>query len=203
MTDWGRSRRAALMLAIGPVVIATAACASSTATIPSAAPSPSAASTTIAPGVSVDTSELALPPYSVSASNPLPNGTSVRKIVADFIDDDVIENTAIERQDPGLLPYADTGNVLLAEQQEITTDTSGGIAVLNIRDVVANIDLGSKSDPNNPSANIAVVVQGDESREERVGTGKAKRTTHDFDELIWLVWSPARSRYLLCDTANS
>jgi hypothetical protein len=191
------------MLVVGPVVIWTAACASSTATIPSATPSPSAALTTIAPGVSVNSSKLALPPYSVSASNPLPNGTSAKKIVADFIDDDVIENAAIVRKDPELLAYADTGNVLLAEQQEIASDSSGRISVLNIRDVVANIELGSKSDPNDPSANIAVIAQGRESREERVGTAPASRNTHDFDVLTWVVWSPARARYLLCDTASA
>jgi hypothetical protein len=191
------------MLGLGPVAIWTAACAGSTATIPSATPSPSAASTTIAPGVSVNSSELALPPYSISTSNPLPAGISARNVVAAFVDDDLIENAAIERKDAGLLHYAASGNVLLAEQQEITADSSDDITVLRIRDAITNIQLGSKADPNNFAADIAVIVQGQESRDERLGKAAVKRTTHHFDILIWLVWSPTQSRYLLCDTATA
>jgi hypothetical protein len=185
------------------MVLGTAACASSTAKIPPATPSPSAASTTIAPGVKVDPSELALPPYSVSTSNPLPEDISARKVAADFVEDDLIENAAIERKDAGLLIYAASGNALLAEQQEIMADSSGDITVLRIRDAVANIQLGTKADPNNRSANIAVIVQGQETRQQRAGKAAVSRMTHHFDLLLWLVWSPAQSRYLLCDTATA
>jgi hypothetical protein len=139
----------------------------------------------------------------VSTSNPLPEGISARKVAADFVEDDLIENAAIERKDAGLLTYAASGNALLAEQQEITADSSGDIMVLSIRDAVANIQLGSKADPNNPSADIAVIVEGQETRQQHAGKAAVSRMTHHFDLLLWLVWSPAQSRYLLCDTATA
>jgi hypothetical protein len=191
------------MLVVGPVVIWTAACASSTATIPSATPSPSAASTTIAPGVSVDPSELALPPYSVSTSDPLPSGISAKRVASDVIVDDLIENEALQRANPSLLQYADSGDALQSEIQEIAANRSSNISVLKIRDVVTSIQLGSKSDPNNASAQIAAIVEGKEATEQRVGAGPLDRTTTTFDVLVWLVWSPTRTRYLLCDTASA
>jgi len=133
----------------------------------------------------------------------LPSGISARNVVADFVEDDLIENAAIEKRDASLLTYATSGNALAAEQQEITADSSGDITVLRIRDAVFNIQVGSKADPNNPSAGIAVIVQGQESREQRVRKAAVDSRTHDFDVLIWLVWSPAHSRYLLCDTATA
>jgi hypothetical protein len=203
VTDWGRSRRAALMLVVGPVIIWTAACANSTSTIPSATPSPSAASTTIAPGVTVDSSELALPPYSVSASNPLPTGISAKRVASAVIVDDLIENEALQRADPSLLEYADSGDALESETQEIAANKSGNISVLKIRDAVTSIQLGSKSDPNNAAAQIAAIVEGRETQEQRVGTGAINHATTPFDVLVWLVWSPTQARYLLCDTASA
>jgi hypothetical protein len=203
VTDWGRSRRAALMLGIGPVVIWTAACASSTATIPSATPSPSAASTTIAPGLSVNPSELALPPYSVSASNPLPSGISAKQVVSDVIIDDLIENAALERAAPELLMYSDTGDALQSEKQDIASNKSRNTTVLRIQDAVTSIQLGSKSDPNNASAQIAAIVEGVETQEKRVSPGTLDHTRQSFDVLVWLVWSPTQARYLLCDTASA
>lgn len=203
MTDWGRSRRAALMLVAGPVVLWTAACASSTATIPSAAPSPSAVSTTIAPGVSVKTSELALPPYSVSAANPLPSGISAKRVASDVIVDDLIENEALQRANPSLLQYADSGDALQSETQEIAADKSGDITVLKVQDAVTSIQLGRKSDPSNASAQIAAIVEGKETQEQRVGAGALDNTKKTFDVLVWLVWSPTQARYLLCDTAST
>lgn len=202
MTDWGRSRRAALMLVLGPLVIWAAACASSTATIPSATPSPSAATTTIAPGVSVKTSELTLPPYSVSTSDPLPSGTSAKRVASDVIIDDLIENEAVQSANPSLLQYADSGGALQSETQEIAADKSGNISVLKVRDAVTSIQLGSKSDPNNASVQIAAIVDGTETLEQRVSTGALDRTEKTFDVLVWLVWSPTQARYLLCDTAS-
>lgn len=203
MAGWGRSRRIALVVGSGLVVVWTAACASAPAKIPSASATPTAAPTTIAPGVAVSPSELTLPPYTLSTSNPLPAGVSAQRVVKDVVIDDLIENAALERRDPGLLAYSDTGDLLQAEQQEISTNTSGNIKVLSIRDNITSIQLGSKADPNNSSAQTAIIVQGTEIREQRTGSGPRDHTSRQFQVLLWVVWSPADSRYLLCDTANA
>ncbi|HVB53742.1 MAG TPA: hypothetical protein VNF24_06075 [Candidatus Acidoferrales bacterium] len=124
-------------------------------------------------------------------------------MVKDVVIDDLIENAALERRDPGLLAYSDTGDLLQAEQQEISTNTSGNIKVLSIRDNITSIQLGSKADPNNSSAQTAIIVQGTEIREQRTGSGPRDHTSRQFQVLLWVVWSPADSRYLLCDTANA
>lgn len=191
------------MVGSGLVVVWTAACASAPAKIPSASATPTAAPTTIAPGVAVSPSELTLPPYTLSTSNPLPAGVSAQRVVKDVVIDDLIENAALERRDPGLLAYSDTGDLLQAEQQEISTNTSGNIKVLSIRDNITSIQLGSKADPNNSSAQTAIIVQGTEIREQRTGSGPRDHTSRQFQVLLWVVWSPADSRYLLCDTANA
>jgi hypothetical protein len=139
----------------------------------------------------------------VSTSNPLPAGVSAREVVADVIIDDLIENEALERANPALLGYADTGNVLQSERQEIAADSSGDITVLSIQDAVNSIQLGSKADPNNPSASIAAIVEGKEAQRERIGTAAIHHTKQSFDVLLWLVWSPTQARYLLCDTASA
>jgi hypothetical protein len=151
----------------------------------------------------VDSSELALPPYSVSASNPLPTGISAKRVASAVIVDDLIENEALQRADPSLLEYADSGDALESETQEIAANKSGNISVLKIRDAVTSIQLGSKSDPNNAAAQIAAIVEGRETQEQRVGTGAINHATTPFDVLVWLVWSPTQARYLLCDTASA
>jgi hypothetical protein len=189
------------MLVIGPVVIGTAACASSTATIPSGAPSPSAASTTIAPGVSVKTSELALPPYSVSASNPLPSGISARKVIRDFISDNLIENTAIERRNPQLLQYGVTGGLLTIDNSTITRDEATGSQILNIDDSILSLAIGSEPDPNDSAATIALNVEGVEETSTRNVQGKVSRHVDDFHVLIWVVWAETLDKYLRCDVS--
>lgn len=201
MTDWGRSRRAALMLVLGPIVLGTAACASSTATIPPATPSPSAASTTIAPGVKVNPSELALPPYAISASNPLPSGTSARKVVRDFIADNLIENRAIERRDPQLLQYAVTGGLLTLDNATIAHDRATGTRLLSIDDSISSLALGSESDPNDSAAKIALNVEGIEHTTMRAAHGKVSHRLDDFHVIIWVVWSEAMNKYLRCDVS--
>ncbi|NNM96013.1 MAG: hypothetical protein HKL89_00155, partial [Candidatus Dormibacteraeota bacterium] len=47
-------------------------------------------------------------------SHPLPSGVSAAQVVKDVQIDNLLENIAIERQDPGLLQYADSGDWLLA-----------------------------------------------------------------------------------------
>ena len=203
VTGWGRSRRAALTVGLGLMVVWTAACASAPAKIPPATMRPSAAPTTIAPGVSVSPSELALPPYSVSTSNPLPAGVNPKRVVRDVVIDDLIENAALERRDPGLLAYSDTGDLLQSERQEIATDKSDDLTVLSIRDTITGIQVGSKADPNNPSAQMAIIVKGTETREQRTGSEAVDHSTRHFQVLLWVVWSPTQTRYLLCDTANA
>jgi hypothetical protein len=185
------------------MVVWTAACASAPAKIPPATMRPSAAPTTIAPGVSVSQSELALPPYSVSTSNPLPAGVNPKRVVRDVVIDDLIENAALERRDAGLLAYSDTGDLLQSERQEIATDKSDGLTVLSIRDTITGIQVGSKADPNNPSAQMAIIVKGTETREQRTGSEAVDHSTRHFQVLLWVVWSPTQTRYLLCDTANA
>jgi hypothetical protein len=201
VTDWGRSRRAALLLGLGPIVMLTAACASSTAAIPSATPSPSAASTTIAPGVSVDPSELALPPYSVSTSNPLPPGVSARKVVRDFIADNLIENRAIERGDLQLLQYAVTGGQLTIDNVTIARDQATDSRILSIDDSISSLAIGSEPDPNDSAAGIALNVQGNEQTTTRSAEGKVSHRLDDFHVIIWVVWSDAMNKYLRCDVS--
>jgi hypothetical protein len=185
------------------MVVWTAACASAPARIPSASATPSATPTTIAPDVSVNPSELVLPPYTVSTANPLPAGVSAKRVVQDVVIDDLIENAAIERQEPGLLAYSDTGDLLEAEQQEIATNSSNNVRVLDIRDSITSVQVGSKADPNNSLATMATIVQGTEYREQRTGSGAPASTSQKFQVLLWVVWSPAETRYLLCDTARA
>jgi hypothetical protein len=189
-------------MGLGMVVVWTAACAGAPARIPSAAATPSAAPTTIAPGVSVNPSQLVLPPYTASTSNPLPAGVSAQRVVKDVVIDDLIENAALERRDPGLLAYSDAGDLLRSEQQEIATDISDKVTVLNIRDEITSVQVGSKADPNNSSAQMATIVQGMEIRNQSTGTGSPTSSSQQFQVLLWVVWSPTQSRYLLCDTAD-
>lgn len=203
MTGWGRSQRSALSFGLGMMVVWTAACGSAPARIPSASATPSATPTAIAPGVSVNPPALVLPPYTVSTSNPPPAGVSAKRVVKDVVIDDLIENAAIERRDPGLLAYSDTGDLLKAEQQEIATNSSSNVRVLDIRDTITSIQVGSKVDPNNSLATMATIVQGTEHREQRTDSGAPASTSQKFQVLLWVVWSPTDTRYLLCDTASA
>lgn len=121
----------------------------------------------------------------------------------DVVIDDLIENAALERQDSALLAYSDTGDRLQAEQQEISTDTADKITVLSIVDDISSIQVGSKADPNNASAQVAAIVQGKETREQRIGSDPRTHSMKSFQVLLWILWSPAQMRYLLCDTADA
>lgn len=202
VAGWGRSRRAVMMVGLGIAAMWTAACASSPTPIPVASATPTASPTTIAPGVAVSPSLLALPPYSISPSNPLPADISAALVVKDIIVDDLVENAALERRDPALLAFADSGDVLALDQQQIATNASGGIRVLTVADIVSNMELGARPDPNNSSSTVAVVVQGTETTSERVGSGTPRRTSQNFKVLIWVIWSPDESRYLQCDVST-
>lgn len=203
MTAWGRSRRAALGLGSGMALLGMAACSSPPAKIPAATPTPSSAPTSIAPGVSVSPAELALPPYSVSISNPLPAGVSATRVVRDVVLDNLIENAALMRREAGLLKYSDVGNLLTSEQQEITADVSANVQVLRVADTITSVQVGSKADPNNPAAQIATIVQGTETRTQRTGVLRSVSSTRRFQVLLWVVWAPAEHRYLLCDSADA
>ncbi len=171
--------------------------------IPKASPTPKPVTTALAPGVRVADSELQLPAYTVSVSHPLPSGVSAALVVKDVQIDNLLENFAIERQDPGLLQYADSGDWLLALRSEISHDKAKGMTVVSVTDNVASIHVGFQTDPNNPSATAAVIVVGSESQIGRLGNGALTTKKTRFDVLRWLVWSQEAGRYVTCDTASS
>ncbi len=203
VTGWGRSWSAGLSVGLGLTVSLIAACASPPAKIPFASPSPSEAATTIAPGVEASPSQLQLPPYTVSITNPLPAGISPTQVVTDVVVDNLIENAALEKGDPNLLADADTGDLLESEQQDLATSGSDRIKVLMVQDDISSVQLGSKGDPNDVSANIAAIVEGSETRQVRDAAGVVTSKTAQFDVLLWAVWAPTLNRYLLCDEAAS
>jgi hypothetical protein len=185
------------------MVVWTAACASAPAKIPSASAKPSPKATLIAPGVSVNPALLILPPFTVSTTNPLPAGVSAKQVVRDVLIDNLIENAAVVTSRASLLAYADAGNLLTSEQQEISSDQAGNVQVLEIHDKFTNIEVGSKPDPNDASVQMATIVQGTETRRQRSGSGVARQTLRTFDVLLWVVWSTTQSRYVLCDSASA
>ena len=184
------------------MVMLTAACASAPAEIPSAKPSPSAAPTTIAPGVRVNPSQLRLPPYSVSTSNPLPPGTSAKSVVTDVTVDNLIENVALERDDAALLQYSDSGDVLAIDQNQVSANKADGITILKVVDAVSSIEVGARTDPNSSAAQIALIVEGVETTTARTGPKHPRTTSTNFKILIWVLWSAHVHRYLQCDVST-
>lgn len=180
-----------------------AGCGSSVVAIPKGKPSPRSNMVTIAPGVRVPKSQLALPAYSVSVSHPLPSGVSAQLVVKDAEIDNLIENIAIERQDPALLAYADTGAWLAAERGEIASDKSSHTAVLSITDSLTSVKVGSKVDPRLTDVTVAVIMAGSEVRVITTPTAKRAVSTKKFDALLWLEWDATLHRFLVCDTAAS
>ena len=178
-------------------------CGSQVAVIPKGRPTPKPVMTTIAPGISVPASQVAPPTYTVSTSHPLPPGVSAQQVVKDAGIDNLIENVAIERQDPALLAYADTGHWLAAEQGEIARDKSSKVTVLSIRDVVSSVKVGSKQDPQAPSVDVAVIMSGSETRVSSTPGSGIKTTTKSFDALLWFRWDAKLNRFLVCDAAAS
>lgn len=189
------------MLALAVFVLA--GCGSSVAIIPKGTPPPKPQVTQIAPGVSVPVSALSVPPYTVSATNPLPTGVSAHKVVADIQVDNLIENAAIVRQDPTLLPYADAGAWLTAEQGEISQNITNKVKVLSITDNIQSIQVGFRPDPNNALATAAVITAGEETQTQRSTTGRTTTKVTKFDVIQWLLWAQNLDRYILCDTASS
>jgi hypothetical protein len=179
-----------------------AACAGPPAKIPSASASPSAAATTIAPGVKVSPSQLRLPPYTVSTTNPLPSGISPKQVVMDLVADNLIENLAIERREAQLLLFADTGAMLEIDQTTIATDKADGVRILSIDDSISSLALGEKADPNVASAQIALILEGTEVLETLHEDGKKSHSVDYFHVLIWVLWSPTLQRYLRCDVSD-
>jgi hypothetical protein len=195
--------RVQLGLAAGLFAVALAGCGSSTATIPKGTPSPKPQVTAIAPGVTVPKAQVALPSYTVSSSHPLPSGVSAQQVVQDVQIDNVIENIAIERQDPALLAYADTGDWLAAEKTEISQNTANQVKVLSISDTLTSVQVGAKPDPKDGQADLATIIVGSERRVVADQAGKDVTTTKGFDALLWVIWSQPLQRYLICDTATS
>lgn len=191
-----------LSVGVGLLVVSMAACGSAPAKIPAASGSPSATPTSIAPGLLVSPAQLTLPPFTVSTTNPLPSGVSAKQVVRDVVIDNLIENAAVARPQSALLAYADAGNLLASEMQEISTDQTENIHVLEIHDDITSIEVGSKVDPNDASAQIAAIVRGSETRRQRTGSDAPGQTSRSFDVLLWVVLSPASNRYLLCDSAD-
>jgi hypothetical protein len=177
--------------------------ANSQVRIPRASPTPGTKTVELAPGVRVKKAQLALPSYSVSTSYPLPSGVSAKTVVEDVQIDDLIENVAVERQQPGLLKYADSGDWLASEQGEISQNKKVGTVVLSIVDRFTSISVGFRTDPNDSGASAAVILQGIETRRQRSGQGVDSEKSTTFDILQWLVWAPSLKRYLTCDTASS
>ncbi|MHB1576774.1 MAG: hypothetical protein ACYCX9_09730 [Candidatus Dormibacteria bacterium] len=198
-----RRNRGVWALALGLMAACLVGCGSSVVAIPKGKPSPKPAMVTIAPGVRVPSSQVALPDYKVSSTHPLPSGVSAQQVVKDAEIDNLIENIAIERQDPALLAYADTGAWLAAERGEISHDKSAQITVLSIKDSVTSVEVGSKVDPQVPTVRVAVIITGSETRVATTATAGRAMTTKKFDALLWLQWDAKIQRFLICDTAAS
>ncbi|MHB8330953.1 MAG: hypothetical protein ACYDEA_01995 [Candidatus Dormibacteria bacterium] len=170
--------------------------------IPKPTPTPRPATTLLAPGVRVADSQLQMPAFTVSTSHPLPSGVSAELVVKDVQIDNLLENIAIERQDPRLLQYADSGDWLAAEQGEIARHKAEGLTVLSVEDTFTTVQAGFQPDPNNSAATAAVIVAGTEKEVDRLASGAIHTKTTVFKVLQWLVWSPQVKRYLTCDTAT-
>ncbi len=199
-----RGLTAVRRLALVPLVawLAAGCGAAPPVPIPSVSPSPAASPTTIAPGVQVPTTEVKVPTYTVSTSHPLPSGVSAATVAQDVVIDNLIENVAIERGDAGLLPYADCGNWLAAETLSINQASGGSIHVLSVTDTFSEVQVGFKPDPGNSAAAAATILTGLETERVRSSSGSITTKTSHFSVIRWLVWSPAKTRFLTCDLGS-
>lgn len=197
-----RRNRGVWALALGLMATCLVGCGSSVVAIPKGKPSPKPAMVTIAPGVRVPSSQVALPDYKVSSTHPLPSGVSAQQVVKDAEIDNLIENIAIERQDPALLAYADTGDWLAAIKGEIANNLQQHLRVISVTDLVSAIKVGFQPDPRNSLADATVIIQGTEVEVERLSSGKLVKRSQAFDVLRWFVWNSAEKRYLTCDTGS-
>ena len=199
-----RGLKAVRRLALVPLVawLAAGCGAAPPVPIPSISPSPAASPTTIAPGVQVPTTEVKVPTYTVSTSHPLPSGVSAATVAQDVVIDNLIENLAIERGDATLLTYADCGNWLAAEKQEILKNSASGIQVLSLTDRLESVSVGFQPDPANPDVVAAATVTGTETRTTQQ-EGKPPQTSRSqFDAILWFGRPPAAQRYLVCDAGT-
>lgn len=168
---------------------------------PTATPRPS--TTTVAPGVRVPAAQVSPPTYTVSTSHPLPSGVSAAQVAKDVVIDNLVENIAIEKGNPALLAYADCGAWKRAEAAEISRDKATGVQVTRILDTYSSVRVGFQPDPNSKAVAAAVIMAGDESRVSRMSGMPPRRSTRPFHVILWVGWSPAANRYLVCDTADA
>ncbi len=198
-----RARSApALLLGLCCLALLVTACGSAEVQIPHGSPLSSApADVTIAPGVAVPAEALALPPYSESASRPPPTGVDQRLLVKDFIEDNLIENAALERGDAHLLQYADANGMLSVNSTAIADDLSQSTRMISVSDSFQSVTVGTKPDPNNSGIQLALLVTGTEWTVVRHGSGPTVRKSDPFRALVWMIWSGQMRRYLRCDLA--
>ena len=192
-----------LLAAVVPLLLTTA-CGGGPAHIPKpttttyATPTPS--STELAPGVTVSPGQLTVPAYTLSTSHPPPAGTPVRQVMLNLVEDNYVENVAIERGAPSLLPFADAGPRLLAEREEIAADIRNSVTVVALRDVIRSATVGSKPDPAAPRVLTAVILAGTEVRTQRTNAGVTTSTT-PFQVIVWL--QRVGGRYLLVELGRA
>lgn len=190
--------------ALTAMALAVVGCGSvASVKIPSPTPSARPSTTPLAPGVRVPVTEVSPPQYTVSASHPLPSGVSAAQVAKDVEIDNLIENIAIEKGDPALLAYADCGAWRVAEAAEISRDQSTGLQLLQIQDTYSSVRVGYQPDPNSKSTDAAVILMGIETRVSRMTRKRPTTSTQSFQVILWLSWSAAFNRYLVCDTADA
>ena len=188
--DWSLTPRTArrLLAALTPLVLVTGCGGSGSTHIPQPTPTratPLATPLQLAPGVTVLPSQLTVPPYTLSTLHPPPAGTPVRKVMLNLVEDNYVENVAIERGDPALLQFADTGPRLLAEKEEISANRRNGTKVVSIRDFIISAKVGSEPDPSAPTVRMAVIVTGTELRTQRTSSGTTTSSA-PFQVIVWL-----------------
>ncbi len=147
--------------------------------------------------------QLALPPYTVSSTNPLPAGVSAKQVVQDVVIDNLIENAALVDSRPSLLGYSDYGDVLQLDESQIASNVSSGVDVLRVTDSVTSMTLGTKMDPNNAASDLALDIRGTQVTRQRDRAGKVTSNKGGFAILLWVIWSSSHDRYLECDVSSS
>jgi hypothetical protein len=127
---------------------------------------------------------------------------SAAAVAQDVVIDNLIENVAIERGDPALLTYADCGNWLTAEGQEIARNRTSGVRVLSVADNLNSVSVGFEPDPANSSVVAAATVAGVETRTSEAAGESPTTSKSAFHAILWFSWSSAVGRYLVCDAGN-
>ena len=175
---------------------------------PTRIPKPTAAHATplptpvqLAPGVAVSPRQLTIPPYTISGAHPPPAGTPVRTVMLNLVEDNYIENIAIERANKSLLKFADAGALLSAEAATIASNQSKGIHVTSIVDHIASATVGSQQDPGLPGTTLAVILSGTEIAVHKVGAAAPVQQSLTFNVIVWL--HESSGKYLLVDLARA